>query len=171
LNESAVDKRLANRNSEPEMKFVGDSSLLIRLYLYDNKSESIERFLTDGAKVVSLSEQARVEVFNVLLRHEDRADQFLADLDEGMRLRLEPVDWPKAFRQAESLARRLFRTLRPGSHDLVLVAAAVTMGATCFLSFDRNSRQRPLAAAAGLRVWPPLEKDEKGLVRRASQVT
>jgi hypothetical protein len=39
------------------------------------------------------------------------------------------------------------------------------MGGPWFLSFDRNSRQRPLAAAAGLRVWPPLEKDEKGLVR------
>jgi hypothetical protein len=38
------------------------------------------------------------------------------------------------------------------------------MGGTWFLSFDRNSRQRPLAGAAGLRVWPPREKDEKGLV-------
>ncbi len=59
--------------------------------------------------------------------------------------------------------------LRPAGHDLVLVAAAATMGGTWFLSFDRNSRQRPLAAAAGLRVWPPLEKDEKGLARHASQ--
>ncbi len=151
------------------MRFVADSSLLVRLYLHDSKSESIERFLADGAKVVSLSDLARVEVINVLLRQQDRADQFLADLDEGLRLRLEPVDWPKAFQQAESLARRFSPTLRPGGHDLVLVAAAVTMGGTWFLSLDRNSRQRPLAAAAGLRVWPPLEKDEKGLVRHASQ--
>jgi hypothetical protein len=42
------------------------------------------------------------------------------------------------------------------------------MGASWFLSFDRNSRQRPLAAAAGLQVWPPLNKDEKGLVRHIS---
>jgi hypothetical protein len=90
-------------------------------------------------------------------------------LDEGVRLRRESVDWPDAFQQAESLARRFSPTLRPGGHDLVLVAAAVVMGATWFLSFDRNSRQRPLAAAAGLRVWPPLDKDEKGLVRHASQ--
>lgn len=151
------------------MRFVADSSLLVRLYLHDTQSEFIERFLADGAKVISLSGLARIEVLNVLLRHQDRADKFLADLNEGLRLRLEPVDWPKAFQQAESLARRFSPTLRPGGHDLVLVATAVTMGGTWFLSFDRNSCQRPLAAAAGLRVWPPLEKDEKGLVRHASK--
>jgi len=79
------------------------------------------------------------------------------------------VDWPDAFQQAESLARRFTRALRPGGHDLVLVAAAVAMGATWFLSFDRNSRQRPLAAAAGLTVWPPLDKDERGLARHAGR--
>lgn len=149
------------------MRFVADSSLLVRLYLHDSKSESIERFLADGAKVVSLSDLARIDVLNVLLRHGDRADRFLADLDEGARLRLEAVDWPRAFQQAESLARRFSPALRPGGHDLMMVAAAVTVGGTWFLSFDRNSRQRPLAAAAGLRVWPPLEKEEKGLVRAA----
>lgn len=151
------------------MRFVADSSLLVRLYLHDSNSESIERFLADGDKVVSLSELARIEVLNVLLRQHDRADRFLADVEEGLRFRLEPVHWSRAFQQAESLARRFSATLRPGGHDLVLVAAAVVMGGTSFLSFDRNSRQRPLAAAAGLRVWPPLEKDEKGLVRHASR--
>jgi hypothetical protein len=92
----------------------------------------------------------------------------MADLKEGARLRLERVDWPAALQRAESLALRFSVTLRPGGHDLVLVAAAVAMGANWFLSFDRNSRQRPLAAVAGLQVWPPLDKDEKGLVRHAS---
>ena len=93
-----------------------------------------------------------------------------ADIEEGLRLRLEPVDWTRAFQHGESLARRFSLTLCPGGHDLVLVAAAVTMGATCFLSFDSHSRQRPLAAAAGLQVWPPLRKEENGLVRHASRV-
>jgi predicted nucleic acid-binding protein len=151
------------------MRFVADSSLLVRLYLQDSNIESIERFLAEGAKVISLSDLARVETLNVLLRQKGRADQFLADLDEGLRLRSEPVDWPKAFQQAESLARRFSPTLRPGGHDLILVAAAVITGGTWFLSFDRHSRQRPLAAAAGFRVWPPLDKNEKGLARHASQ--
>ena len=95
------------------MRVVADSSLLLRLYLHNSHSESIERFLAEDAKVVSLSALARVEVLNVLLRQEKRADQFLADLDEGLRLRLEPVEWPKVFQQAESLARRFSPTLRP----------------------------------------------------------
>jgi len=151
------------------MIFAADSSLLVRLYLRDSNTESIERFLEEAAITVSVSELARVEVLNALLRHEGRAEQFLADFNEGRRLRMEYVNWRMVFQQAESLAWRFAHTLRPGGHDLVLVAAAVAMGATWFLSFDRNSRQRPLAAAAGLRVWPQLDKDEKGLLRHATR--
>jgi predicted nucleic acid-binding protein len=153
------------------MRFAADSSILVRLYLNGEDTDAIERFLAQDAKVISVSGLARVEVLNVLLRDPDLgvAARFEEDLDEGVRLRTESVDWPDAFQRAGSLARRFSRPLRPGGHDLVLVAAAVAMGATWFLSFDRNSRQRPLAAAAGLHVWPLLDKDEKGLVRHASQ--
>jgi uncharacterized protein with PIN domain len=155
------------------MRLAADSSILVRLYLDKEGADAIEQYLADDAKVISVSALARVEVLNVLLRDPDlgAAARFEEDLDEGVRLRTESVDWPDAFQQAESLARRFAPTLRPGGHDLVLVAAAVVMGASWFLSFDRNSRQRPLAAAAGLRVWPPLDKDEKGLVRHTSQQT
>ena len=133
--------------------------------------QTIEKFLAEDAKVVSISELARIEVLNVLLRDSGlgAAERFEADVSEGLRIRLESVDWKDAFQQAESLARRFSPALRPGGHDLVLVAAAVSMGATWFLSFDRDSGQRPLASAAGLRVWPPLDKDEKGLVKQASR--
>jgi predicted nucleic acid-binding protein len=153
------------------MRFAADSSVLVRLYLDEAEAETIARFLAEDAKVVSVSELARVEVLNVLLRDPGlgAAARFEEDLAEGVRLRMESVDWPDAFQQAESLVRRFARPLRPGGHDLVLVATAVAMGATWFLSFDRNSRQRPLAGAAGLRVWPPLDKDEKGLLRYATQ--
>lgn len=153
------------------MKFCADSSALLRLYLNATDTEAIERFLAEDAKALSVSDLAFVEVLNVLLRETETAAvvKFEEDIAEGERLRLESVDWPDAFEQAESLARRFSRTLRPGGHDLVLVAGAVAMGATWFLSFDRNSRQRPLAAVAGLRVWPPLDKDEKGLVKHASR--
>jgi predicted nucleic acid-binding protein len=153
------------------VKFAADSSLLVRLYLDEEEAEVIARFLAEDGKVVSVSALARIEVLNVLLRDPalGAAAKFEEDLAEGARLTLVTVSWPDAFQQAESLARRFAATLRPGGHDLVLVAAAVAMGATWFLSFDRNSRQRPLAEAAGLRVWPPLNKDEKGLVRHATR--
>src|SRR5437879_2745110 len=104
------------------MRFVADSSMLLRLYVRDSASQSIEDFLAKDAKVVSLSALARVEVLNVLLRQRGGADQFLADIEEGLRLRLEPVDWTRAFQHGESLARRFSLTLCPGGHDLVLVA-------------------------------------------------
>ena len=155
------------------MRFCADSSFLVLLYdplRPPEEADALRDYLDDDQKAVTVSELCRVEVLNVLFRKPETgaAKQFEDDLGEGLRLRLESVDWPDAFQQAESLARRFARTLRPGGHDLVLVAAAVAMGATWFLSFDRNSRQRPLAGAAGLRVWPPLDKDEKGLVRHAS---
>ena len=155
------------------MRFCADSSFLVRLYdPLANQAElaTISQYLTDEQKVVTVSELCRVEVLNVLLRKAEAgaAKKFEEDLAEGLRLRTEFVDWLDVFQHAESLARRFSRTLRPGGHDLVLVAAAVAMGATWFLSFDRNSRQRPLAAAAGLRVWPALDKEEKGLARHAS---
>jgi predicted nucleic acid-binding protein len=153
------------------VKFAADSSLLVRLYRRDSKTEAIQRFLEEDNKVLSISELARVEILNVLLHYDERWEQFLADLEEGTRFHLEPLDWRHAFRQAESLARRFSRILKPGGHDLVLVAAAVVVGATWFLSFDASSRQRPLAACAGLRVWPPLNRDEKGLVRHAARQT
>ena len=153
------------------MRFCADSSAVLRLYLNADDTQAIERFLARDAKVISLSDLARIEVLNVLLRETPAlaARRFEEDLAEGLRLRAESVDWPDAFQQAESLVRPFSRTLRPGGHDLVLVATAVAMGATWFLSFDRHSRQRPLAVAAGLRVWPLLDKDEKRLVKHAAR--
>jgi uncharacterized protein with PIN domain len=155
------------------MKFCADSSFIVRLYdpvTDPREAETIRRYLADDNKTISVSELCRIEVLNVLLRkpRDAAVEKFESDVREGVRLRLERVDWHKAFQQAESLARRFSPALRPGGHDLVLVAAAVVMGSVWFLSFDRNSRQRPLAAVAGLRLWPALEKDEKGLVKRAS---
>lgn len=151
------------------MRFASDSSVLLRLYLRGEELPAIEQFLTQDAKIISVSALARVEVLNVLLREPGAAQKFDADLKEGTRLRLESVDWADMFQHAESLARRFSAVLRPGGHDLVLVSAALTMGAAWFLSFDRNSRQRPLAAAAGLKLWPALDKDERGLVGQAKR--
>jgi predicted nucleic acid-binding protein len=159
------------------MRICADSSFLVRLYdplRPVEETDAIRLYLARDRKAVSVSELCRIEVLNVLLRKVETgaaAKRFEDDLAEGLRLRLESVDWPDTFQQAESMARRFSRVLRPGGHDLVLVAAAVAMGATWFLSFDRNSRQRPLASAAGLKVWPQLDKDEKGLVKHATQVS
>ena len=53
------------------MRFAADSSILVRLYLDEAGADAIERFLAEDAKVISVSELARVEVLNVLLRDPD----------------------------------------------------------------------------------------------------
>jgi predicted nucleic acid-binding protein len=97
------------------MRFAADSSALVRLYLATDAADALEQFLGEDAKVVSVSDLARIEVLNVLLRDPElgAAAKFESDLAEGLRLRLESVDWLDAFQQAESLARRFARTLRP----------------------------------------------------------
>ena len=153
------------------MKFAADSSILARLYLDEDGAPEIERFLAEGNKTLGVSELARIEVLNILLRFPElgAVARFGQELKDGSQLRMDRVDWHTAFQQAESLAHRFSKTLKPGGHDLVLVAAAVTSGATWFLSLDRASCQRALAASAGLKVWPPLDSDEKGLVRHAAR--
>src|SRR5438874_5693764 len=116
------------------MRFCADSSLIIRLYDPLDSSgyaEAIEHYLKDDQKVVSVSELCRVEVLNVLLQKPEigAAEQFEGDLNQGTRFVVEQISWIVAFQEAESLAHRFSRVLRPGGHDLVLVAAAVTMGA------------------------------------------
>lgn len=156
------------------MRYCADASFIVRLYdplLKPVEFDTLNAYLIYDQKVITLSEITHVEVLNVLLNRSDTSAvrQFEEDLAEGLRLRLEPVDWPDAFQQAESLARRFSRVLQPSSQDLILVAAAVTMGAAFFLSYDFESRQRPLATLAGLRVWPSLDKDERVQVKLASQ--
>ena len=153
------------------MKFTADSSVLVGLYANKSSLQEVERFVIEDNKTLGVSELTRIEVLNVLLRKSatEAAAQFEEDLKNTARIRLDRVDWPIVFRQAESLARRFSRTLRPDGHDLVIVAAAVTVGSHWFLSLDEASRQRVLAACAGLKVWPPLNSDEKGLVKHATR--
>jgi predicted nucleic acid-binding protein len=53
---------------------------------------------------------------------------------------------------AEELSAAHTETLGTRAADILHVATAAALGATLFLSFD--TRQKALAAAAGLRVMP-----------------
>ena len=80
------------------MRFCADSSFVVRLYDPLTKpveAESIRAYLADDEKVVAISALCRVEILNVLLRKPETgaAKKFEEDLVEGLRLRLEPVDW------------------------------------------------------------------------------
>ena len=91
----------------------------MRFYMDREGQAGFETFLAEDAKVISVSELARIEVRNVLLRDPGlgAVERFERDLAEGDRVRNESVDWPRAFQQAESLARQFSAVLKPGGHD------------------------------------------------------
>ena len=61
-----------------------------------------------------------------------------------------PLDWPKTLKHAETLGRRHTENLGARGMDILHVAAALSLRARRFATFD--DRQRELAALAGLDV-------------------
>jgi hypothetical protein len=76
---------------------------------------------------------------------------FDSDL-RSARLVRETVKWPAAFRRAARLSERHSATTGTRSLDILHVAAAKSLHAVEFISFD--GRQRALASATGLIVAP-----------------
>jgi len=73
------------------------------------------------------------------------------DLQSG-RLVKKIVKWPLAFRIAFELSERPSMLIGTRSLDVLHVAAAKSLRANVFVSFD--DRQRKLAATVGLKVSP-----------------
>jgi len=114
-------------------------------------------------------ELGRYEVLNAMARlteTEFTASWGRFEQSVGVILPFEPADWSRVWTGAEGWARRLSPKLKPSALDLSHVALAVHHRATHFLSFDSNSKQRPFAASAGLKVWPELTPQERGRLVR-----
>ena len=77
--------------------------------------------------------------------------EFETDLTHGCFAPITPV-WHDLFAQADRLRDDFTAILGVRGMDLLHVAAALTLGATVFLTFD--DRQKALAAKAGLKVKP-----------------
>ena len=65
---------------------------------------------------------------------------------------LTPVPWPEVFAESETLSAGHTGVLGTRAFDILHVAAAVTLGAKAFYTFD--ARQAALAKKAGLKVRP-----------------
>jgi predicted nucleic acid-binding protein len=144
------------------MSYYADSSFLVSCYLLEANTARAKNYLGRlGAPLVFTSLQAlevenafELSVFRGLLSAADAAAaraNLELDLRSG-RLVKTAVNWPVAFRVASALSKRHSATTGTRSLDILHVAAARSLRATDFLSFD--SRQRLLATALGLRVAP-----------------
>ena len=144
------------------MSYYADSSFLVSCYLLDANTPRAKNYLRRlGAPLVFTSLQAlevgnafELGVFRGLFSAADAASaraNLAQDLRTG-RLVKTAVNWPLVFRVASALSKRHSATTGTRSLDILHVAAAKSLRAAEFISFD--SRQRLLATALGLRVAP-----------------
>ena len=144
------------------MTYYADSSFLVSCYLLDANAAKAKAYLrAAGAPLVFNALQAlevgnafQLGVFRGLFSAADAASargNLEQDLRSG-RLLKTAVNWPLAFRVASALSKRHSATTGTRSVDILHVAAAKSLRAVEFISFD--ARQRLLAAALGLKVAP-----------------
>jgi predicted nucleic acid-binding protein len=144
------------------MSQYADSSFLASCYLSDANTPRAKTYLFGvGMPLVFTALQSlevrnafQLGVFRGLFSASDATSaraNLERDLQSG-RLVKKPVKWPMAFRIASLLSERHSSLTGTRSLDVLHVAAAKTLRAKAFISFDE--RQRKLAAAIGLNVAP-----------------
>ena len=137
-----------------------DTSFLASLYLPETTTAKARALLHDRRTPLAftplhqleLRTAIRARVFRGEITPEERTAAFAAvesDLASGI-LKEISLDWPEIFHQAEQLSAAHVERIGTRSLDVLHVAAAVTLGATTFCTFDK--RQTAFASAVGLEV-------------------
>ena len=142
------------------MSLYYDSGVLVELYVREESSETIVRFLAARAEAVLVNTLHELEIRNAL-----RLKRFRDEIDDGRlaasmamlasdftagRLIRGHVDWPPVHAEAERLSAAMTAETGVRTIDLLHVAAALNQAASGLVSLDR--RQRAAARAAGLEV-------------------
>src|SRR4030095_10289463 len=139
------------------MTHYADSSFLVFCYLLDIHtplakayvSRTSARLAWTALHALEVRNAFELVVFRGLLTIADVAAAW-ANLESDLRsarLVRATVKWPAAFRRAERLSERHSATTGTRSLDILHVAAAKSVGAVEFISFD--GRQLALASATG----------------------
>jgi len=137
-----------------------DSSVLGSLYVREESSQAITRFLASRAESVAIHEVHEIEIKNAFRLKRSRGEiddvrlaaalGWLAeDLAAGRLIRRCP-DWQSVFAEAERLSAKITANQGLRTLDLIHIAAAFHQSASGLVSND--SRQRDTASAAGLQV-------------------
>lgn len=141
---------------------VPDTSFLFALYGHDAHTAAARAWMQQAQVPLTLTPLHRYElgnalrfaVFRKVIAPAEAAASLAsieADLAAGF-LQLAPTDLAALVAEAQRLSEAHTITGGHRSFDILHVAAAVSLHATTFLSFDQN--QRRLAAAVGLAVGP-----------------
>ena len=142
------------------MSLYYDSGVLVKLYVREESSETIVRFLAARAEAVLVNTLHELEIGNAL-----RLKRFRDEIDDGRlaasmamlasdftagRLIRGHVDWPPVHAEAARLSAAMTAETGVRTIDLLHVAAALDQTACGLVSLDR--RQRAAARATGLEV-------------------
>jgi predicted nucleic acid-binding protein len=140
------------------MHLYADSSFLVSCYLVDANTPQAKAYLSRYDMPLAFTALHELEVRNALqlgvfrgMLKPDEAKAVSANLDADLRagrLVKTSVRWPAVFRLAARLSERHAAVTGTRSLDVLHVAAAKTLRAVEFASFD--SRQCALGAAVGL---------------------
>ena len=145
------------------MSAYADTSFLYSLYVQQVHSAVATAYMAskkaEPLTITTLSHfelcnAIRLSVYRKLLdRQMAAADLKLIekDIDAGV-LVLNPCDWPAVHAKAEEISSARTTSVGHRAMDLLHVAAAITLGVSDFLTFDRN--QSKLASFCGLGVQP-----------------
>jgi predicted nucleic acid-binding protein len=144
------------------MPAYADSSLLLKLYIREPETMAAWQVVNRMQEPLVFTPLHRLEMLNGIRRcaatkkvtraQAVRAMLLLRTHVQSGRYTLPVVPWQVVFQRAHHLSRKHARKLLVRSLDLLLVALALEIGATVFLTFD--DRQRQTASAEGLKVVP-----------------
>ena len=137
-----------------------DTSFLFSLYVQEATSILAHAFTQRLGEPLVFTPFHRLELRTALRLRAFRGELSHDDLRLALReseeaitigsLKHTPLHWPDALREAERIGEAHLLEVGARSGDLFHVAAAVSLGATEFLTFD--DRQHTLARRAGLKV-------------------
>ena len=140
------------------MSLYYDSGVLVKLYVREELSDAVARFLVARREAVLINDLHEIEMRNALrlkrLRKEIDDEQLAASMEmlssdlATRRLIRTGVDWQSVFAEAERLSATAATRTGVRTIDLLHVAAALNREATGLVFLDH--RQRAAARLAGL---------------------
>ena len=142
------------------MSLYYDSGVLVKLYVREDFSDAVARFLAERREAVIINDLHDIELRNALrlkrFREEIDDEQLAASMAmlandlAARRLIRTAVDWQSVFAEAERLSAAATTDTGVRAIDLLHVAAALNQGASGLVSLDH--RQRAAARFASLGV-------------------
>ena len=142
------------------MKTYFDTSVLVPIYLRDDRSEKVQRLLHGHAGPLAVTPLHLQELHNAIRlcqfwgqltppRATAVAQAIEGDERDGRLLAVIPP-WSEVYKTGQRLSADHTPQIGARSLDILHVASALVLGAQDFYSFDE--RQNKLARAAGLKV-------------------